>query len=85
VQKICDRVGIFVKGNLLAEGSIEELAAELLAQKEIDLNVKVKDLSDQVIKKISALDEVIKVEKQENLLDEIYQYYFTGGEIDARL
>ncbi len=29
VQQICDRVGIFVKGKLLAEGNMEELAKQL--------------------------------------------------------
>ncbi len=31
VQQICDRVGIFVKGNLLAEGNIESLAKKIFS------------------------------------------------------
>ncbi|MEC9489615.1 MAG: ABC transporter ATP-binding protein [Halanaerobiales bacterium] len=85
VQKICDRVGIFVKGQLLAEGSIEDLADKLLEEKEINLNVKIKDYSEQIVEKIAELDEVLEIKEQENLLDEIYQHYFKGGEVDARL
>lgn len=85
VQKICDRVGIFVKGQLLAEGSIKDLADKLLGEKEINFNVKISDYSDQVINKISQVEEVVEIKEQENLLDEIYHQYFKGGEIDARL
>ncbi|OEG62758.1 ABC-2 type transport system ATP-binding protein [Halanaerobium saccharolyticum] len=85
VQQICDRVGIFVKGQLLAEGSIKDLADQLLEEKEINLNVKIKDYSEQTVEKIAALDEVREIKEQENLLDEIYQHYFKGGEVDARL
>jgi len=85
VQKICDRVGIFVKGQLLAEGSIKELADQLLQEKEIQFNVKIEKYSDQIIDKISGIEEVVEIKEQENLLDEIYQQYFKGGEVDARL
>lgn len=85
VQKICDRVGIFVKGQLLAEGSIKELADQLLQEKEIQFNVKIEKYSDQIIDKISGIEEVVEIKEQKNLLDEIYQQYFKGGEVDARL
>jgi ABC-2 type transport system ATP-binding protein len=85
VQKICDRVGIFVKGKLLAEGSIKDLADQLLEEKEISFNVKIESYSNQVIDKIDQIDGVVEIKEQEDLLDEIYQQYFKGGEVDARL
>lgn len=40
VQQVCDRVGIFVKGKLLAEGDIPSLAVQLLGSQAPDSNTE---------------------------------------------
>ncbi|MFC2137808.1 ABC transporter ATP-binding protein [Bacteroidota bacterium] len=71
VQQVCDRVGIFVKGKLLAEGNIESLAKKLFSDNtfhiegEIDLsnikenekNIPSTDLTNG-LKKIKGISEV---------------------------
>ena len=68
IQQVCDRVGIFVKGKLLAEGKISDLAEQLFSKNtftielgithnEPDLNCSLKELTN----KINAIKGVGKV------------------------
>ncbi len=41
VQQVCDRVGIFVKGKLLAEGPIEELSRQLFSKNKVRIEGEV--------------------------------------------
>lgn len=41
VQQVCDRVGIFVRGKLLAEGSLNTLSTKLFADKSYEIRVTV--------------------------------------------
>ena len=50
IQQICDRVGIFVGGRLIACGKIGELAAQLQAENGFKLEISVKDDSDRLFK-----------------------------------
>jgi len=43
VQQVCDRVGIFVGGKLLVEGSLDTLSKKLFAEKSYEVLVTVKD------------------------------------------
>ncbi|HWP64086.1 MAG TPA: ABC transporter ATP-binding protein [Candidatus Binatia bacterium] len=54
VQSICDRVGIFVKGRLVAQGTVEELA-RTLGSGEVQLEVGVADGADGTERAIRAL------------------------------
>lgn len=66
VQQVCDRVGLFVEGNLIAMGNIQDLSKELFANNPYSIEAGVnlhsgKDSSDkveQLEKKISALKSV---------------------------
>lgn len=59
VQKICDRVGIFIKGNLKAVGKIEELAGELLKEGNIEIRIVVKEEpNEEIAEKVKALSGV---------------------------
>lgn len=51
VQKVCDRVGLFVNGCLLACGPIEELAQKLSAQESIKIQLQMKP-SEQSFKQV---------------------------------
>jgi ABC-2 type transport system ATP-binding protein len=54
VQSICDRVGIFVRGRLVAQGTVEELA-RTLGSPEVELEVGVVDGADGIERAIGAL------------------------------
>ncbi len=51
VQQICDRVGIFVKGKLLAEGNMEELAKQLFFEDLFIIYVKAEPIDSELIEK----------------------------------
>lgn len=54
VQQICDRVGLFVGGNLIACGTIEELSSQLFSKHPFQVEVKVtfdSDQNEQVLEK----------------------------------
>lgn len=62
VQAICDRVGIFVKGKLVAVGSISELAENIEREQVIELKVSpMGNLPTEVLETISGVNS-IKVE-----------------------
>ena len=62
VQKICDRVGIFIKGNLKAVGKIEELAGELLKEGNIEIRIAVKEeLNEKIMEKVKALSGITEI------------------------
>lgn len=63
IQQICDRVGIFVKGRLIACGTLKELAEQLMQEGhyEIELNIKPCDL--MFIGKMRSIDGVKSVVK----------------------
>lgn len=63
VQQICDRVGLFVEGKLIASGLIKELAFELFKNDPILLEVEAKPASKQLIAAIEANEHVTKVEQ----------------------
>jgi len=69
VQQICDRVGIFVKGKLLAEGNLESLTQQLFPDRTFVINVEAAPIDISLIDKISQLDHVLGVEKTANRLE----------------
>lgn len=71
VQQICDRVGIFVKGKLLAEGNMEELAKQLFFEDLFIIYVKAEPIDSELIEKIRTLRGVNRIEQALDKL-EIY-------------
>ncbi|MEH7379564.1 ABC transporter ATP-binding protein [Bacillus sp. JJ1533] len=72
VQQICDRVGIFVDGKLLAHGNLEELIQQLLLEDTIVIKVIASSIHERVLNELKMLEDVNKVEVlNENSL-EIY-------------
>ena len=69
VQKVCDRVGLFVEGNLIATGTIQELSQQLFANSPYRVEAGVnllpgKDLTPsmkELEKKLIALKDISKV------------------------
>ncbi|WP_226376924.1 ABC transporter ATP-binding protein [Oceanobacillus halotolerans] len=69
VQQICDRVGVFVEGKLLAEGNITELARQLFKQDTFVTVVQASPLKEELMKKIRQTDYVTNVKKNGNELE----------------
>ncbi len=78
VQTVCDRVGIFVKGRLLAEGDIQSLSRKLFNESSFiieagidrNLNAKVLDseiTTDWLMKKLSAVEGINAVGIKEDI------------------
>jgi len=63
VQQVCDRVGIFVKGRLLAEGNIEELSKKLFPEASHQIRLRLKKPIRIPWKDESELMQLIDVEK----------------------
>ncbi|HET7627955.1 MAG TPA: ABC transporter ATP-binding protein [Bacillales bacterium] len=61
VQQICDRVGLFVRGKLLAEGDIRTLADELFSGRPLVVQVKAPEIPESCLEKLNGLDGVTNV------------------------
>ena len=72
VQKVCDRVGLFVKGKLLACGQITELANELNDQEYIKIQLQLKQDSPAFNEQISQLSYVKDYDFEQE--DEVASY-----------
>ncbi|WP_242204158.1 ABC transporter ATP-binding protein [Aestuariivivens insulae] len=70
VQKICDRVGIFVKGKLLALGNIEQLSEQLFSQTSHQINITLDEPvsltkeDEQELLQLASLESVAKENNQ---------------------
>ncbi|MCJ8009270.1 ABC transporter ATP-binding protein [Lederbergia wuyishanensis] len=62
VQQICDRVGLFVNGNLLAEGTVDSLASQLFGEEGHQIKLKATLLTPPIIDEIKLIDGVRRVE-----------------------
>ena len=63
VQQICDRVGIFVKGRLIAKGNLSELVRQLFANEPHIIEAKTSPLDDALLKEIETIKGVVHIEK----------------------
>ena len=69
VQQICDRVGIFVEGNLVACGEIKELSKQLQNENVYMLDVAIQDMDESIYDKIAAMETVLSVtHKEDNIV-----------------
>jgi ABC-2 type transport system ATP-binding protein len=82
VQEVCDRVGIFVKGRLVAVGSVEELSRRLAAGRTV-LEVGVADDLSAAARRLSALDGVGQVDREGDLLIAVCERDVRGRIADA--
>lgn len=63
VQQICDRVGIFVQGSLIACGRIEELGRQLESEGHYTLELMADPCGQQLLEQLAALSGVQSVER----------------------
>src|SRR5581483_5631196 len=73
VQRICDRIGIFVKGKMVAQGGIEELGVALSSSGNGSTGSRVVEvgaepLSEDLIKKLRAIKGVKSVERAQKMI-----------------
>lgn len=77
VQQVCDRVGIFVKGNLVACGPIDELGEQVREDGEVEVEFSASPSNKELEKMISAIDGVLSVEKEK-------EFYIVRSKSDVR-
>lgn len=68
IQKICDRVGIFVKGKLLAAGPINTLGDKVFEGQPLTLEINAEPVDDKLISLIKSIGEDIKVMRDQDQL-----------------
>ncbi|NGQ93899.1 ABC transporter ATP-binding protein [Brevibacillus sp. SYP-B805] len=68
VQQICDRVGLFVAGRLLAVGDVPGLSRQLFGQEAVLIETRVSPCSDSFLESLAAMDGVTGVDKTANTL-----------------
>ncbi|WP_077212777.1 ABC transporter ATP-binding protein [Bacillus dakarensis] len=69
VQQICDRVGIFVKGQLIAEGNVQSLAKKLFPEATLVITVHASPIPNELVKEVQLLEHVQRVQKIEEGLE----------------
>tara|TARA_R110002050_G_scaffold110384_1_gene222547 strand:+ start:8560 stop:9531 length:972 start_codon:yes stop_codon:yes gene_type:complete len=75
IQQVCDRVGIFVKGKMLAEGKISSLAQQLFSKNAFTLEGVVSTVGQEdnstlslkeLVQKMNSIPEVVHVEMKDS-------------------
>ncbi|MEQ6377086.1 ABC transporter ATP-binding protein [Bacillaceae bacterium S4-13-56] len=84
VQQVCDRVGIFVKGKLIAQGNVEDLAKQLFLEDTFVIHATVTPLSDDLLERIRSISGVNRVKMQSNYI-EIYCQSDVAAEISKNI
>jgi len=68
VQRICKRVGILVRGQLVVEGSLDQLGREALGGGRFRIEIKLTEITSGFIDCIKRIDGVVSVERSGDLL-----------------
>ena len=68
VQQICDRVGIFVKGKLIACGSVGELAVQLQSEGNYILELEAYPHDDRLENLLHTVEGVKKITKENEMI-----------------
>ncbi len=88
IQQVCDRVGIFVKGKLLAKGEISSLAAQLFSENAFTLELGISAMSQSLNEPpltINALTHKIKGLKEVEQLDVKENHLVVGSQKDISI
>ncbi|MGN0293864.1 MAG: ABC transporter ATP-binding protein [Lachnospiraceae bacterium] len=68
IQQVCDRVGIFVNGNLIACGKIEDLGKQVQKENHYTLELKVEPLDETILEEIRRQPGVSQVDTESDML-----------------
>ena len=64
IQQICDRVGIFVDGSLIACGGIDELGSQIAAQGHYTLEIEAEPCDDRFLGHLGQLEGITGIAKE---------------------
>ncbi len=88
IQQICDRVGIFVDGSLIACGGIEELGSQIASSGHYSLEIELEPCDDRFLAFIGGMKSITNVAKEgntfvissrEDLRGEVTRFLGTNG------
>ncbi len=68
VQRICNRVGMLVKGNLVVEGLLDQLGREAFGGGKFIIEVQLTEITSDIISHLEKLKGVVGVERSGDLL-----------------
>lgn len=85
VQQICDRVGIFVRGKLLAKGNVADLSSQLFFEDAYVVHAEASGLDKGAIEAIEVLEGINRVERITERKLEIYCQRDMTAEIAGKL
>jgi len=68
VQRICNRVGIMVKGQLVVEGSLDQLSRDALGGKHFDIEVRLTEITPGIVDSVKRIDGVLSIKSTEDML-----------------
>jgi len=68
VQRICNRVGILAKGQMVVEGLLDELGREAFAGGQFKVEVQLAEITSDLVDCIRRIDGVVGVERSGDLL-----------------
>ncbi len=66
VQQVCDRVGLFVKGKLIACGDIETLARALDGEGTVTVDLELRSWTEELGERLRSLDSVIALDMEQS-------------------
>jgi|SRR5690625_462242 len=72
IQQVCDRVGIFVKGQLLAHGNIDDLASQLFFEDSYVIHVDASPINKHLIESIELIKGINRINQTSESTLEIY-------------
>lgn len=72
VQEICDRVGLFVEGKLLAEGDVPSLASQLFSKESVVIRVHASPLTDAIMDRMERIAQVERITRTDEDQIDIY-------------
>jgi len=68
VERICDSVGILVNGRLVVEGTVSQLGKDALGGGQFKIEIKLTEITSDIVEAIQRIDGVINVERTVELL-----------------
>ncbi len=68
VQRICNRVGMLMNGRLVAEGLLDELGRETFGGSQFRIEVKLTEITSDIIDAIKRIDGVLSVDRSADVL-----------------
>jgi len=69
VQRICKRVGILVKGKLIAEGPLDQLGRNAFGGSQFSVTIELAETTPALVESIRSIDGVLSVETSRNTLN----------------